>query len=62
MGYEEIEKMEIEEDVERSILLRYRCLLSRRPERNLIINDDDVLNLKIALESSKSLENFLELV
>lgn len=35
---------------------------SKRPERDAIINKDDQLNLVIAMETSQSLEQFLELV
>jgi len=37
-------------------------LFEGRPERDTIINDDDIINLKIALGSSNSLESFLEVV
>ena len=33
--------------------------LSRRPVRNKVINNDDILNLRIALETSKTWEEFL---
>jgi len=33
-----------------------------RPERETVIGHDDELNLKIALETSKDLEEFLSLV
>lgn len=33
-----------------------------RPNRDLIINEDDVLNLKIALETAKSFEQFLKMM
>lgn len=36
--------------------------LGGRPERETVINDEDITNLKIALETSKTLEQFLSLV
>ncbi|MBD3261782.1 MAG: hypothetical protein GF334_08990 [Candidatus Altiarchaeales archaeon] len=33
-----------------------------RPERDVIINDDDICNLKIALGTAQSLNEFLEVV
>lgn len=36
--------------------------LTDKPSRNLQINKDDILNLQIALNTSKSLEEFLALV
>lgn len=33
-----------------------------RPERDTVINDDDILNLRIALEASASLDDFLSRV
>lgn len=34
----------------------------KKPEREHVINDDDILNLKIALETSTSLEEFEALI
>jgi len=39
----------------------YIPLFSGRPNRNLTIQKDDILNLKIALARAKSLEEFLEM-
>jgi hypothetical protein len=36
--------------------------IKSRPVRDLIINEDDIINLKIALETAKSLDEFLEMV
>ena len=36
--------------------------LSGRPERDRAINDEDIVNLKIAINTAKSLDEFLELV
>ena len=36
--------------------------LTDKPDRDLLINKDDILNLQIALNTSKSLEEFLTLV
>lgn len=36
--------------------------LTGRPERETAIGNDDIINLKIALETSKTLEEFLERV
>jgi len=36
--------------------------LQGRPNRETVINGDDILNLKIALETSKDVESFLALV
>jgi hypothetical protein len=36
--------------------------LTDKPKRDLQINKDDILNLQIALNTSKSLEEFLALV
>lgn len=33
-----------------------------RPERETVINDEDICNLKIALGTAQSLEHFLEVV
>ena len=35
---------------------------SVRPDRDTIINNEDILNLKIALNSSKSFDDFLRMV
>ena len=40
----------------------YPVVLSRRPERDTVINREDILNLKIALETSKTWEEFLSRV
>ncbi len=40
----------------------YKKLLSGRPERNSEINYEDIINLKIALNCCKSLEEFLNQV
>ena len=37
----------------------YKIKLSRRPVRNTVISREDILNLKIALETSNSWEEFL---
>lgn len=37
-------------------------MLKGRPNRVTVINADDITNLKIALETSKSLEEFIERV
>lgn len=37
-------------------------MFTGRPVRDLVINEEDVMNLQIALETSKSLEEFLTLV
>jgi len=36
--------------------------LTGRPERDTVINDEDIANLKIALETARTLEEFLALV
>ncbi len=36
--------------------------LSRRPERDKVINSEDILNLRIALETSRTWEEFLSRV
>ena len=36
--------------------------VSGRPERETIIQEDDITNLKIALGTAQSLEHFLEVV
>jgi hypothetical protein len=36
--------------------------LSRRPDRDMPISKDDIINLKILLETCTSLEQFLERV
>jgi len=36
--------------------------LSKRPNRDIAINDEDIMNLKIAIETSKTLEQFLDAV
>lgn len=33
-----------------------------RPQRDLIINDEDILNLRIALNTAKDLNSFLKMV
>ncbi len=40
----------------------YKKLLRGRPKRNSEINCEDIINLKIALNCSKSLEEFLNQV
>ena len=40
----------------------YYKVRSRRPVRDTVICEDDILNLKIALETSKTLEEFLDRV
>jgi hypothetical protein len=35
------------------------AMFSGRPNRQTVIGDDDILNLRIALETSTSLEDFL---
>ena len=35
-------------------------LVSRKPQRDLIINDDDICNLKIALETCSSVDELIE--
>lgn len=35
-------------------------LLKGRPDRQTVIGADDILNLRIALETSRSLEEFIE--
>jgi len=37
-------------------------IISRRPKRDTVINKEDVINLKIALETSSSFEDFLRKV
>lgn len=37
-------------------------LLSGRPERSTVINQDDTINLQIALYTSKTMEEFLLLI
>ena len=39
--------------------LEHKELLSGRPDRQTIINQDDIINLQIALHKSESLEDFL---
>jgi hypothetical protein len=36
--------------------------LTGRPERDTVINEEDIANLKIALETARTLEEFLALV
>lgn len=38
------------------------AVLSNRPERETIISEDDILNLRIALNTESSLEEFIEVV
>ena len=40
----------------------YPVHLSKRPKRQHVINRDDIINLKIALETSKTLKEFLSKV
>ncbi len=37
----------------------YKTKLSERPKRKTVIGADDIMNLRIALETSRSLEEFL---
>lgn len=48
--------------LEKAMHEEYKKLLHGRPKREKEINREDVINLKIALNSSKSLEEFLEQV
>lgn len=40
----------------------HQRLLTGRPEREHIISEDDILNLHIAMNSAKSLDDFLDKV
>jgi hypothetical protein len=44
---------EMREELERAEMFK------GRPDRQTVINQDDILNLRIALETSTSLEDFL---
>ncbi len=48
--------------LERAMRDEYEKLITGRPARDREITKEDVLNLKIALNSSSSLDEFLELV
>jgi hypothetical protein len=56
----------IESDLEKIIAeyerRRQRKLFSNRPLRDKVIKREDIINLKIALNSSKTLEEFLKQV
>jgi hypothetical protein len=56
----------IEGDLEKIIAeyerRRQRKLFSNRPLRDKVIKREDIINLKIALNSSKTLEEFLKQV
>ena len=59
-------KRSIEGDLEKIIAeyekRRQRKLFSNRPLRDTVIKKEDVINLKIALNSCKTLEEFLSKV
>lgn len=40
---------------------QYGHLLVGRPERQKVIRDDDIMDLQIALETTKDVKSFLEL-
>jgi len=43
----------------KKLLIDITPVISGRPERNIKINNDDILNLKIALYTTKSVEEFV---
>lgn len=42
--------------------LTTESLTHSRPNRQTVINQDDIINLRIALETSKNLEEFLSIM
>jgi hypothetical protein len=49
-------------EAKESIYTGHPVKLSKRPVRDAIINNDDILNLRIALETSRNWEEFLSRV
>ncbi len=47
---------------ENEVIKNVSVVFTGRPVRDTVINGDDLVNLKIALETSSSLEEFLEKV
>ena len=47
---------------ETDMYIGYKVSLSKRPKRDAVIGKEDILNLRINLETSKSLEAFLKKV
>lgn len=50
--------------IEAEEAINKKCIpfLEGRPQRDTVIGEDDILNLKIALETAKSFSAFLEMI
>lgn len=60
--YEQSEVKMKNTNSENEVIKNVSVVFTGRPVRDTVINGDDLVNLKIALETSSSLEEFLEKV
>lgn len=59
----DIAALELQKNVDTLFNDDYRIeFLGGRPNRNIVINNDDITNLIIALNSSKSIDHFISVV